>query len=287
MNKKAQAVNSLIVLLLAIYGVILICSQTVFAATSHNDISNYNTIGAEKNSAPIQSATTKDKVSVSNNNFTAQAHLQAYTQAQVSSQLDGKIIKTPFRDGQSFKQNDVLIQFECTNFEADLKKAKALVEARRIAYDANLRLKSLGGVGQVELEKTKAELAEAEGDMAIREQAVSYCQIKAPYNGMVVKITVYPFENVRKGDQILEILDNSNLQVEAIVPSDWLVWLNKGVKFDLSINETGKSYPGNVIAIMPKVDSISQSVRILGKIDGQFNELISGMSGKATFKKPQ
>jgi membrane fusion protein, multidrug efflux system len=73
------------------------------------------------------------------------------------------------------------------------------------------------------------------------------------------------------------------LKVKLNAPSRWLTWLKPGSRFDVQIDETGRSYPAVVSAINGRVDAVSQSIELEGRIGGNFNELLAGMSGNARF----
>ncbi|CAK0764628.1 hypothetical protein WCLP8_3730004 [uncultured Gammaproteobacteria bacterium] len=45
---------------------------------------------------------------------------------------------------------------------------------------------------------------------------------------------------VQAGQPLLEILDDSVLEVEFIAPSSWLAWLKAGASFKVTVEETGK-----------------------------------------------
>jgi multidrug efflux pump subunit AcrA (membrane-fusion protein) len=85
---------------------------------------------------------------------------------------------------------------------------------------------------------------------------------------------------VQPGQALLEILDDSELDLEFIVPSRWLTWVKPGYGFRVAIDETGKTYPAKVRSTGARVDPGSQSVKLIAAIDGKFNELVSGMSGR-------
>jgi multidrug efflux pump subunit AcrA (membrane-fusion protein) len=91
---------------------------------------------------------------------------------------------------------------------------------------------------------------------------------------------------VQPGQALLEILDDSILELEFIVPSKWLAWLKTGQGFQVAIDETGKTYPAKVQRIGARVDPVSQSVKISAIVDGKFGELMAGMSGKVLMMPP-
>ncbi|EPY02045.1 membrane-fusion protein [Magnetospirillum fulvum MGU-K5] len=88
------------------------------------------------------------------------------------------------------------------------------------------------------------------------------------------------------GQALLDILDDSVLELDFVVPSKWLVWLKPGHSFQVAIDETGKSYPVKLTHVGARIDPVSQSVRITGAIGGRFPELSAGMSGKVLLSPP-
>lgn len=214
---------------------------------------------------------------------TTQVILMPKTEALLSSQLAGTIQDIPLKEGELFDEGDVLVEFDCTIHEAQLKKALALLESKEAAYNSNVRMSKAKAVSKVELVQSKAEFTEAKADVTIKQHTVDYCKVKAPFNGQLIKVHIHPFESLNQGEPLVDILDNTELIVELIVPSKWLTWLKKDSSFNLFIAETNRSYKAHITKILPRVDSVSQSVRLLGRLDANHPELVAGMSGKAQF----
>lgn len=79
---------------------------------------------------------------------------------------------------------------------------------------------------------------------------------------------------------MLDILDDRVLELEFLVPSSWLVWLKVGHGLKVRIDETRKTYPARFVRIGARVDAVSQSIKVVAAIDGQYPELMAGMSGR-------
>jgi multidrug efflux pump subunit AcrA (membrane-fusion protein) len=141
-------------------------------------------------------------------------------------------------------------------------------------------------VGKVELDVSEAEVAKNRAEVASNQAVLSKCAATAPFAGRVAEQKVREQQYVQAGQALLEILDDSMLELEFIVPSKWLAWLAPGTGFQVAIDETGKTYPAKVQRIGARVDPVSQSVKISAAIDGKFNELIAGMSGKVLMAPP-
>lgn len=204
----------------------------------------------------------------------------------LAAELGAKVNHISVREGERFKAGQVLIVLDCSLQSAQLNKARATLSAAEKAYAANHRLAELNSVGKLELETSQSEVAKAKADVSLMSTTLSKCQIAAPFAGRVSEQKVREQQFVQPGQGILEILDDSALELEFIVPSRWMAWLKGGYRFQVKIDETGNTYPAKVIRLGAKVDPVSQSVKTIAVIDGQFPDLIAGMSGRVVLAPP-
>jgi membrane fusion protein (multidrug efflux system) len=204
----------------------------------------------------------------------------------VAAEIGAKITRLPVAEGSAFKQGQVLVQFDCSLQQAQLARAQAALMAADTNWRGNQKLAELHSVGTVELEMSKAETLKAQAEVAANRALLGKCQVSAPYAGRVAEQKVREQQYVQPGQALLEILDDSTLELEFIVPSRWLVWLRNGSTFQVSIDETGKTYPAKVQRIGARVDPVTQSIKLNAVIDGRFAELMAGMSGKVLIAPP-
>jgi membrane fusion protein, multidrug efflux system len=204
----------------------------------------------------------------------------------LSAELAAKIDELTLREGERFKEGQRLVGFDCSVHRARLDKAAAQQQAARKLYPVNSRLDKLGSVSTLELESAAAQLAAAEAETAMMRTMVERCAIAAPFPGRVADMKVKRWQFVAEGQELIEILDDRDLEVEMIVPSRWLVWLKPGNRFTLEIEETGKHYTAEVTRLAARIDPVSQSIKVFGKVSSSGDELLSGMSGRAIFNTP-
>ncbi len=217
------------------------------------------------------------------------ALIEARQHAVLSSEIAGRIGRIAVEPGQAFKAGQTLVAFDCSHYQATLDAARANARAADVTVRQSRRLEQLKSIGgaEVEMAEVKAEAARAEQRRA--EIEVRRCEIKAPYDGRAVEQRIREQESVPAGTPLLEIVSDQDLRVELIVPSSWLVWLKPGQRFDLRIDETGEQLGGEVALIGARVDPVSQSLKVTGKLlphKGAPPNLVAGMSGTARFTPP-
>jgi membrane fusion protein, multidrug efflux system len=225
-----------------------------------------------------------DKPSIDWREIRAQLSPRNYT--TLAAEIGAKISRIPVQEGSSFRAGQSLVAFDCSMQQAQLQKARAVLIAAERTYHANKRLAELNSVGKVELDVSEAEVAKGRSDVSLVTVAIGKCAITAPFSGRVVEQKAREQQYVQAGQPLLELLDDSVLELEFIVPSRWLTWLRAGSTFQVTIDETAKAYPAKVRRMGAKVDPISQSIKVVAIIDGRFPELMAGMSGQVDLAPP-
>jgi RND family efflux transporter MFP subunit len=211
----------------------------------------------------------------------------------LSSEIAGRIDKINTRPGEHFKKGDVLVVLDCVTQRALLQKARAVEIAAERTYAVNQRLYKLGSIGDLELQVSDAEVAKAKADVAVADAAVSKCVIAAPFAGITAEgfsgSTVkkpQEYQYVTPGEPVLDILDDRDLDIEFIAPSSDIGRLTVGRHFEVDIEETHKQYDARVTRIAPRVDPVSQSIKVYGHFTGDVHDLLPGMSGKVKLMDP-
>ena len=204
-------------------------------------------------------------------------------EAVISSELQARVKRMPFRDGQGFKKGDLLIEFDCAKYWAELAAAKAELDGREKTAVNNQELAKLNGIGQLEVDISEAEVKQAKAAVRSANVAVSHCKITAPFSGRVVKALVNPHESVNPYDEVLSVLNDKTFEIELILPSTSLRWVTKNSVFKFFIDETQELYLAEVVEIGARVDPVSQTIRVFGQFKEQPKQVLAGMSGSARF----
>ncbi len=218
--------------------------------------------------------------------FDIRAQLMPKRYTTVAAEIGAKIAAMPVPEGAAFKQGQVLVQFDCALQRAQLDKAEAELEGAEQTLKSNLRLEELNSVGQLELDLSKSAVNKAKADVNANKAVLTKCQVIAPFTGRVAEQKVREQQYVQPGQSMLDILDDSALELEFLIPSVWLRWLKVGSAFEVQIDETRKTYPARFTRLGARVDPVSQSIKVAAAIQGRFPELMAGMSGKVLITAP-
>jgi len=212
--------------------------------------------------------------------------VKAVNEASISSDLGFRITQLPFREGQSFNKGDVLAAFDCDGLRAELRSAEARQAVEQLTYENNMRLAKLNAVGrfEVQLAKTKTDQAAAEVDtFRIK---IQQCEIKAPFDGRVAAKIANVAELTDRTRPLMQIVSDEALEIEMLLPANWMRWLKPGEKFTMSLEEKAETLNAEVAAIAPVVDPVSQTIKVIGRFADPVNGILPGMSGPVRFTLP-
>jgi RND family efflux transporter MFP subunit len=207
------------------------------------------------------------------------AQIKARESTQISSERSGRINQLKIRDGERFAAGQVLVGFHCSMEEAELTKARATLEKKQKTHEVNKKLNKLNSISTLELDVSKAEEDEAAADVKVSQAVLERCTIKAPFSGKVVEVTARAHQSVREGDPLLEIINEKALEVEFIAPSKSLPQLKPGHAFKVTLTETAKTYKAEIVRLGGRVDPVSQTIKVYGRITDNSAEILPGMSG--------
>jgi len=218
------------------------------------------------------------------NAMEAQARVTAKRKAQLSVEMPGRVEAVLVSEGDSFKEGDVLVELSCGLERANMKKATANLREAEEIHGANERLAELRSVGDLELALSRVRVTGAEADVAVAAARVDRCSLRAPFDGVLAKRHKREAEYIRVGEPLLDVVDPGALEVEFLASSTWLAWLDLGAPFVLHLNELPLQIAGELSQIGVRVDPVSRTVRLKGKLSGDLRGVVPGMSGVVRFE---
>jgi RND family efflux transporter MFP subunit len=195
----------------------------------------------------------------------------------LAAEIPAKVLTIRPPEGGSFRAGQTLITFDCAMQHSQLEKAQAAFAGAQTTLKANKELAELNSIGIVELRLSESEAGKAKADLKSSETTYSKCRVIAPFSGRVAEQKVREEQFVQTGQPLLDLIDDSVLELEFIAPSQWLER-----EVNVAVDETGKSYLAKVSRLGARVDPVSQSIKVIAVIDGRPAELMAGMSGRVT-----
>lgn len=213
----------------------------------------------------------------------SRALVVASQEAVLSSELAARIKNIAVKEMQRFKKGDLLIQFDCSLYEAQKDVVSANANGALIKLKSDEQMLQMRSIGKYELELSISEYEKAKSELRIAELNVERCQIKAPFDGAVEEVVVNTFETIQPQVELMKIIQTDILELEMVVSSEWISWLTIGHPIKVYIDEIQKEFNASISGIGANVDPVSQTIQLKGTITDASPALLPGMSGRVVF----
>ena len=213
----------------------------------------------------------------------SRALVVASQEAILSSELAARIENIAVKEMQRFKKGDLLIQFDCSLYEAQKDVVSANANSALIKLKSDEQMLQMRSIGKYELELSISEYEKAKSELRIAELNVERCQIKAPFDGAVEEVVVNTFETIQPQVELMKIIQTEVLELEMVVSSEWISWLKIGHPIKVYIDEIQKEFNATISGIGANVDAVSQTIQLKGTITDTSPALLPGLSGRVLF----
>jgi len=248
MKKKILIVSGILLLLI----VVALFAWKYFGQTKLPET-------AAVKSLPSVSVTTATSGAISRT-LEADGTVEAARIARMSSPAEGPIINcgAAVREGDSVKRGQRLVCIgRDKTINAQLAAAQADLVREKGELDRVKKLVENGAIPGDQLEIARARHENVKAQLARIEESRTDYMISAPWSGLVSKVMVVEGDYVSPRTPLVEIFDPASLVVRFAVPESESQNVHIGNGHALSVTldaYPGKTFPGRIIRIYPKLD---------------------------------
>jgi len=199
------------------------------------------------------------------------------------SEIDGRIDKLLFKEGQPVKKGAVLVVLNSADERARLAAAQADLKLAESRYKRSEDLVAQNFISKQALDEARANLDILRARLRQEQVALDKTVLRAPFAALVGLRQVSPGAYVKKGDDIVRLDALGNLKLEVPVPETYLPLVRISLPITLTVDALpGQTFSGKVHAIDPVVDPASRNVRVRARIANPKGQLKPGMFARAT-----
>ena len=198
-------------------------------------------------------------------------------------EIDGRIDKLLFKEGQPVKKGAVLVVLDSADQRARLAAAQADLKLAESRYRRSEELVAQNFISRQALDEARANLDILRARRQQEQVALDKTVIRAPFAAVAGLRQVSPGAYVGKGDDLVRLDALGTLKLEVPVPETYLPLVRIGQPITLTIDALpGQSFSGKVHAIDPVVDPVSRNMRVRARIANPAGILKPGMFARAT-----
>ena len=243
---------------------------------------NGSSIENENEKIVINVETSKSFIGNSIATFRSTAVLEADRAATVTTKTSGIILDILVEAGDLVKKDDLLLVLESDTQQLSLNSASANYDKSENNYERAKLLLNKGLTNKEQIDNLKFETLALKSALEQAKMNLSFTQVKAPFDGVVVKRHVKIGNLIQNATAVFDIIDFNSLQAKINVPEHQLSIMKTGLDVQFEFDALDHSIiSGKVIRISPIIDSNSGTFEITVSIDNSDMSLRPGLFAKA------
>lgn len=196
----------------------------------------------------------------------------------VTAKVSNRVTAIAFREGQSVKAGDVLVEFDSEQVRAHLAEAEAALRDSRSQFNRSRELFATKALSAAQLDQLQATLSMNEARVAGARSQLNDTIIRAPFAGRVGLRNVSVGSFVSPGTIITTLDDSSIIKLDFSVPELFLAQIREGLEISSRTTAyAGETFKGRVSSIDNRLDPVSRAVLVRARIDNRDGRLKPGM----------
>lgn len=186
----------------------------------------------------------------------------------VKSEVNAKVDKILFSDGSIVKKGDLLIQFDESLAQAEVREAEARYRKAKIEYELMDKLADRGAASKIKKEHAFSDMQTASAQLNSAKVKLEKHKIFAPFGGMIGIRHISVGQFIQSGMDLVKLVDNHPLKVDFTVAEIDIdkIYVSQDIKV-LVGGDAFQSYSAKISAIEPESDKISHSFKVRAILD--------------------
>lgn len=195
---------------------------------------------------------------------------------ELRSEISGKITRINFQEGKHVNKDELLLNINDVEIEAQLEKQKF---NRKLNEDNEFRQRKLlekDAISQEEYDNALNKLNTTAADIKLLEAQLDKTRITAPFDGIIGLRHVSEGAYISPNLVITTLYNISPVKVEFAIPGRYSTQVMPGKLIRFTIENDLKIFEGKVYAIEPRIDSDTRTLKIRALADNRSGSLLPG-----------
>lgn len=187
---------------------------------------------------------------------------------RIHSQEEGRVTRLGVFEGDQVAAGQDLVALDRTLLQAELDKARATREQKRLDLARLEGLVKRNAVSEDEIAQARTALTVAEAEERLLETRLAYTRIQAPFAGVITQRLVEPGDFVAKDRHLLTLADPGSLVAEVFVSELILPLVKVGDPATVRIDALGDArFRAQVLRIHPTLAETSRQAIVELSLD--------------------
>ena len=235
-------------------------------------------IAASKPPPPAVVSTSKANYQDWQPELRAVGTLRAVRGADLALHVAGLVTRVNVRSGDEVREGQLLLQLRDSEDIALLHQLEAAAALADVTFARARDELAVQVISKADYDQSAADLKVKHAAVTQQEVNVAKKALRAPFSGRAGIVTINPGTYLNSGTTVVTVQQLDPIYVDFHLPQKDLAQLRTGQKVTLKLDAfPGRTFPGTVNAISPKVDTDTRNVQAEAKVANPDRVLTPGM----------
>lgn len=206
-----------------------------------------------------------------------QGQVEPYYAVALRAEVAARVLSVPVKEGDRVAQGTLLLELDQESRQAQLERARSILEYKQQELEANRRLAKIGGSTRTEVLRLASEVADARLALEEARLGLSRTRPLAPFEGVIDELLVDPGDYLSLGEIWGRLVDIDRLRVNAWVAQQDVAELAPGQQVAVRLLD-GSRLEGTLDFIAQSADEATRSFRVEAILDNPQARRLAGGS---------
>jgi RND family efflux transporter MFP subunit len=198
-----------------------------------------------------------------------QASVQSEDVARISTEMGGRIVSIPVKEGQKVRKGQLLARIDASQMEKQMEELETALSLAEDVFTRQEKLWQQNIGSEIQYLEAKNNVDRLKKSKASLQNQMSKANIYAPMNGVVEAVLNEVGEMAAPGYPVVQLVDVNNLKVVADLPENYLTAVKRGEDVGISIPALNEQIDGSVSLVGQTIDPSNRTFKVEAKIKNQ------------------
>jgi membrane fusion protein, multidrug efflux system len=204
--------------------------------------------------------------------------LRARQGVMVRPEVNGRIARLGFADGQPVKRGQLLLQLDDTLQRAQVEQAEAQARIALTNLQRSRELLAQNFISQSAVDQNDAAMQVAQAQVSLAKAQLQRMRVLAPFDGVAGLRSVDLGDYVKDGADIVKLEDLSSMEAEFSVPERYVGRPLQGMAVQVVLDALPqRRFEGRVVALASQVDANGRALLVRARVENPGGVLKPGM----------
>lgn len=198
-------------------------------------------------------------------------------EVDLSSEINGKIVKIYFDEGSKVNKGDLLVKLNDSELQVQKKKLEMQIKLYSEKEKRFRQLLDIKGVSQEEYDNALNELNSIKADVDLIQVQIEKTEIRAPFDGTIGLKNVSEGATVTPAITIASVQQTDPIKIDLNIPERNALQIHKGDTIYFYMEGNVERFVGKIYAIEPRIDPVTHTLPIRAICSNKDGKIIPGV----------